>query len=116
MCNANDGKCQCRPGVGGRQCDQCLSGYFGFPDCQKCDCNGHATECNSITGACISCQHNTDGEHCETCTNGFYGDPTLSAVNNQCTPCPCPDVPGSGRQFADSCRQLVNPVTGNGNI
>ena len=109
VCNRDDGKCECRPGVGGRQCDQCLSGYFGFPECQKCDCNGHANECDAITGICITCGHNTKGNHCAECSDGYYGDPKIGSTNNQCTACPCPDGPGSGRQFASSCKQ-ENPL------
>ena len=110
VCNREDGMCKCRPGVGGRQCDKCLSGYFGFPDCQKCDCNGHANECEATTGVCIDCVHNTQGEHCEFCADGYYGDPKLGSTNNQCSACPCPDGPDSGRQFASSCRQ-ENPMS-----
>ena len=54
ICDQSDGgKCRCREGVGGRDCSQCLPGYWGFPDCQKCECNGHATTCDERTGTYI---------------------------------------------------------------
>ena len=30
-----DTGCQCKRGYGGKFCDECLPGYFGFPDCQR---------------------------------------------------------------------------------
>ncbi len=39
-------------------------GHLGT--CVPCQCNGHATLCDSNTGECHDCQHNTDGGclHC----------------------------------------------------
>lgn len=29
-CDYDTGQCQCRPGVGGKRCDTCQPGYYGF--------------------------------------------------------------------------------------
>ncbi|KAI1733245.1 laminin EGF domain-containing protein [Ditylenchus destructor] len=102
-CDKHSGQCVCRErGITGRQCNQCQPGFWGFPDCRTCQCNGHASICDQKTGACIDCRNLTDGAHCETCKAGYYGDPRL-AYNLPCKPCPCPGGPGSGFQHADTC-------------
>ncbi|KAI6230502.1 hypothetical protein M3Y99_01050000 [Aphelenchoides fujianensis] len=73
-------QCRCPEGYVGPSCEDCAPGYSrvqGGPYlglCQKCDCNGHASQCDSQYGTCIDCQHNTEGDHCERCLPGFTGD------------------------------------------
>ncbi|CAK5107481.1 unnamed protein product [Meloidogyne enterolobii] len=102
-CDKQSGQCVCRErGITGRQCDQCQPGFWNFPECRTCQCNGHASICEQRTGACMDCRNLTDGAHCERCVDGYYGDPRLG-VGIPCKPCPCPGGPGSGYQHADTC-------------
>ncbi|XP_068196189.1 laminin subunit alpha-3-like isoform X2 [Antennarius striatus] len=77
-CDRVTGQCSCKPRIGGRQCDRCAAGYYGFPDCIPCDCNqGGVTSdvCHSDTGRCL-CKRNVAGVKCDTCEEGsFYFDP-----------------------------------------
>lgn len=102
FCNATTGQCKCRANTYGRECDQCRTGFWNFPNCQRCDCNGHADICDSKSGACINCKDNTQGHNCDQCVEGFYGDPRLN-VDIPCRPCPCPGVPGSNHSYAERC-------------
>lgn len=51
-CDPFGGQCPCKSGVIGRQCSRCQTGYFGFPDCQPCDCPSTAL-CDPNSGSCI---------------------------------------------------------------
>lgn len=104
FCDATSGQCKCRVNTYGRACDLCQPGYFNFPNCQQCDCNGHAQECDDKTGACRDCSDYTEGHRCERCIEGFYGDPRLG-VDISCRPCPCPGTKGDLKKssHADRC-------------
>uniref|UniRef100_A0A0P4W557 Laminin subunit beta-1 n=1 Tax=Scylla olivacea TaxID=85551 RepID=A0A0P4W557_SCYOL len=102
FCNQQTGQCKCRPNTYGRQCNECQPGFWNFPNCQRCQCNGHADTCDSYTGVCHECRDNTSGTNCDVCVEGFYGDPRLE-VGIACRPCPCPGTADSGHSFADHC-------------
>ena len=64
-CNLYTGQCDCKPGFGGRQCDQCEAGYWGDPrrECIACNCNPsgvdpNKTQCDSETGRCFCLEGN----------------------------------------------------------
>lgn len=102
FCNITTGQCKCRANTYGRECNQCRTGFWNFPNCQRCDCNGHADICDPKTGSCINCRDYTEGSTCDRCIEGFYGDPRLN-VDIPCRQCPCPGVSGSNHSFADTC-------------
>ncbi|KAL0962688.1 hypothetical protein UPYG_G00343990 [Umbra pygmaea] len=107
FCEEQTGQCDCMPGASGRQCSGCLPGYWGFPRCRPCQCNGHSDYCHPQTGECQGCRDHTTGNMCERCLENYHGNPVLGS-GGQCRPCMCPDGPGTGRQFSDGCYQTAN--------
>ncbi|MGH0151147.1 UNVERIFIED_CONTAM: hypothetical protein FKN15_057920 [Acipenser sinensis] len=99
--------CACPPGYRGPSCQDCDVGYMRtgsglyLGTCERCNCNGHSSECDLETGECQQCQHNTAGPHCEICKPGFYGDPKDGSPE-ACRPCPCPGTSPS-TQFSLTC-------------
>ncbi|XP_026099662.1 basement membrane-specific heparan sulfate proteoglycan core protein isoform X26 [Carassius auratus] len=86
-------ECACPQGYTGPSCQDCDVGYTRTPGlylgtCEKCDCHGHASGCDSDTGDCLNCLHNTVGRRCENCLPGFYGNPKTGDPQ-ACRPCPC---------------------------
>ncbi|VDK56966.1 unnamed protein product [Anisakis simplex] len=73
-------QCVCPPGYMGTSCEDCAPGYSRVSGglylglCERCECHGHATQCDKEHGFCIDCQHNTEGDQCERCKPGFSGD------------------------------------------
>lgn len=63
------GQCKCRTQTYGRECDQCESGSWNYPNCQRCVCHGHTDTCDSHTGVCLNCQGFTEGPNCDRCVN-----------------------------------------------
>jgi laminin beta 1 len=89
LCDGVTGGCYCRPNISGRDCSTCSPGFWNFPSCQRCECNGHADTCEADTGVCINCRDSTAGDHCEKCADGYYGDARLGSTQ-VCKPCMCP--------------------------
>ncbi|KAL0267895.1 UNVERIFIED_CONTAM: hypothetical protein PYX00_010038 [Menopon gallinae] len=102
FCDQVTGQCKCREHTYGRVCDQCQIGFWNFPNCQRCECNGHADTCDLKTGVCLGCRDFTHGERCDTCIEGYYGEPRLG-FDIPCRPCPCPGSEDSGHSFASRC-------------
>lgn len=65
FCDQLTGQCACLPGAYARQCDRCLPAHWGFPACRQCFCNGHADECDPLSGRCIDCRDHSAGHTCE---------------------------------------------------
>ncbi|XP_072569193.1 laminin subunit beta-1 isoform X1 [Paramormyrops kingsleyae] len=106
QCDLVTGQCPCRAGASGQRCADCQPGQWGFPYCRPCQCNGHADDCNSQTGACHSCRDYTTGDYCDRCVEGFYGHPVLGSAEH-CRPCPCPGNPGTGHSCHAEHNQIV---------
>ncbi|KAM3617456.1 uncharacterized protein V6R79_006391 [Siganus canaliculatus] len=100
-------ECRCPPGYSGLSCEVCSSGFERVPGgsylgtCAGCNCNGHASACDPISGHCLSCQHNTEGPQCDKCRSGYFGDPSRGRPDD-CKPCPCP-YSETSRRFSDTC-------------
>ncbi|XP_036390362.1 laminin subunit alpha-5 isoform X1 [Megalops cyprinoides] len=104
-CEPFGGQCRCRPNVIGRDCSQCATGYWGFPNCRPCSCGTRL--CDEVTGECIcpprtlrpecvKCEPQTFGCHplvgCEVCN---CSKPGITALDISCDAnsgqCSCKD-------------------------
>ncbi|XP_044280230.1 laminin subunit alpha-3 [Varanus komodoensis] len=89
-CDPATGQCDCRPGITGWHCDQCLSEAKSFPHCQgssnECDPAGAA---DSYSGSC-QCLQNVEGPTCSTCKPLYWN---LAKENpDGCIECQCNEV------------------------
>eukprot|EP00117_Sycon_ciliatum_P017666 scpid9788/ scgid16578/ Laminin subunit gamma-1; Laminin B2 chain; Laminin-1 subunit gamma; Laminin-10 subunit gamma; Laminin-11 subunit gamma; Laminin-2 subunit gamma; Laminin-3 subunit gamma; Laminin-4 subunit gamma; Laminin-6 subunit gamma; Laminin-7 subunit gamma; Laminin-8 subunit gamma; Laminin-9 subunit gamma; S-laminin subunit gamma len=94
ICDIVSGQCPCRPGVEGRQCDQCQNGYHSLTagsGCVLCQCDADGTiagqTCFPNNGSC-PCKSNVVGNNCDKCKPGFYG-PSVLAPLGGCYQCLC---------------------------
>ncbi|XP_073442856.1 attractin [Dendrobates tinctorius] len=78
----NESICEkCQDLTTGKNCDSCISGYYGDPtnggSCQPCKCNGHASMCNPNSGKCFCTTKGIKGEECQLCEveNRYQGNP-----------------------------------------
>lgn len=86
-CDPSSGICDCKPGVGGDSCDQCLPGFYDFSvsGCRPCTCHPEGAVsgiCDAETGVC-PCRENVMGTDCDSCEGGFYN------ISAGCVPCGC---------------------------
>ena len=105
FCNEDTGQCPCntQQPTFGRRCSECKPGFWNFPNCRQCECNGHADTCHPDTGVCNDCEDNTMGDFCEKCKIGYYGAPEFGADQVPCRECMCPDTRASGHSYAETC-------------
>ncbi|XP_010637029.1 laminin subunit alpha-3 isoform X1 [Fukomys damarensis] len=89
-CSRVTGQCSCKsPGITGRRCDQCASGYYKFPECRPCRCNRNGTQpqvCDKKTQACF-CKENVEGAQCDRCQEGSFNLDPANPLG--CTSCFC---------------------------
>ncbi|XP_031422129.1 laminin subunit alpha-5 isoform X2 [Clupea harengus] len=69
-CEPFGGQCRCRPNIIGRDCSQCATGYWGFPNCRPCNCGTRL--CEPVTGECI-CPPRTLRPECTQCEPETFG-------------------------------------------
>ncbi|XP_029032401.2 laminin subunit alpha [Osmia bicornis bicornis] len=100
-------QCQCPPNYQGLSCEECAPGYYRVQSgshggyCVRCECNGHADNCDVETGICLECKDGTTGDHCEFCEEGYYGNAT-GGTPTDCLICACP-LPIPSNNFATGC-------------
>jgi len=84
-CDIFGGQCECKTNVIGRQCEECKTGYYGFPDCKPCNCSRNAAYCHPITGQCV-CPFRVTGADCDKCAELSYGyDPIHGCEECNCS-------------------------------
>ena len=87
-CDLFNGQCQCRPGVTGRRCDECMPNFYGKSSegCKECNCDetgSYSLQCDLDTGKC-NCRDGVMGMRCDQCQENFFYD----REETQCQKCP----------------------------
>ncbi|XP_026299731.1 laminin subunit alpha [Apis mellifera] len=108
-CEKFGGQCLCKPNIIGRRCEICKMGFYGFPNCEPCNCPSTAL-CEPKTGACI-CPPRVTGKRCDQCEIGTYGfHPILGCEECNCSPLGVIDGDLQCDFFNGSCRCKENVV------
>ncbi|XP_059144333.1 laminin subunit alpha-like [Physella acuta] len=82
-CDMLTGQCECKPRVGGRDCNRCLDGYYNLQEnnpfgCVDCNCDRGGSvrmACDKTTGQC-QCKQRVTGQKCDKAITGNFV-PTL---------------------------------------
>lgn len=84
VCEKDNGKCLCKEGYGGARCDQCLAGYYGYPNCKPCNCStiGSSSIGCDVTGKC-SCLANFASKTCDQCKSGYFNYPECTSEHQK---------------------------------
>ncbi|XP_074640335.1 laminin subunit alpha-like [Tubulanus polymorphus] len=81
-CEEFSGQCQCKSNIIGRTCSKCKTGFYGFPNCQRCECPSGL--CAQDTGKCI-CPPRVTGDNCDECISKTFGyDPLIGCEECNC--------------------------------
>ncbi|XP_018564888.1 laminin subunit alpha-1-like [Anoplophora glabripennis] len=95
QCDEIQGRCTCKIGYEGEKCNKCSFGYYGYPECQECNCNRFGTieehcqdgVCNCSDNGSCECKENVQGQKCDQCKPKTFG---LTRENpTGCIPCFC---------------------------
>lgn len=104
-------QCVCPEGHEGLSCERCSPGFGRDPEsgfglylglCERCQCNGHSTDCEPETSRCLNCRHNTDGDQCERCSAGYAGNATLGTAYD-CQPTEAETPDGENQHGCGAC-------------
>ncbi|XP_047134254.1 laminin subunit gamma-1 [Hydra vulgaris] len=95
-CHPETGECKCEDNTSGKNCENCLEGYYGNPtnghadDCKLCPCI-FGSQCILISDhiKCTNCPVGHTGDLCEICDDGYFGIPTKNVKSSRCQKCDC---------------------------
>lgn len=86
-CNKETGECTCKRYVAGRDCNQCIPGFWGLSDsqdgCKPCECDvggAYDNMCDVLTGQCL-CRPNLSGRTCSIPEQNFFVGPVDTLVS-----------------------------------
>lgn len=91
LCNSATGQCDCKPNVMGRQCNQCVEGYWDLKSnegCKPCECDlvgSYNRTCDDATGQCY-CKPGVTGKKCNQCLHYHYNFSTEGCFDCACDP------------------------------
>ena len=103
ICDVASGACECKPNITGKHCTECISGFYGFPNCTSqyqqivyigvflvhinlnfplfidCECKPEGSNGCDKVGQCI-CLENIEGKDCGHCADNFFGYPNCTGI------------------------------------
>ncbi|CAG9769471.1 unnamed protein product [Ceutorhynchus assimilis] len=85
-CNPNNGVCNCKENVEGKQCKGCKPGFFNL-DLERIRLHSLLL-LREIVTLQLRCGHNTGRSSCDICLQGYYGN-ALVLPEDDCKRCEC---------------------------